>query len=133
MKENEMTALMLRLADMGITGIKIHYDGGGDSGAIEDISYTTELCALPEDVDDKLSAYGEPSLISLDRKAYEMLENFANDVLLNNLEDWWNNDGGFGDLCICIPSGQYSIYNHIRYYDTEDYMHDGNLFEKTED
>ena len=69
----------------------------------------------------------------LNENAVHMLENFANDVLLNNLEDWWNNDGGFGDLCICIPSGQYSIYNHIRYYDTEDYMHDGNLFEKTED
>ena len=42
-------------------------------------------------------------------------------------------EGGFGNLCICVPSGKYIINNHIRVTQTEDYFHDGDLFSKTEE
>jgi hypothetical protein len=35
MTENELTGLLLKLADIGVTGVKVLYDGAGDSGAIE--------------------------------------------------------------------------------------------------
>jgi len=37
MTENEMTDLLLKLADLGVTGIKIFYSGSGDSGDIEKV------------------------------------------------------------------------------------------------
>jgi hypothetical protein len=42
MTENNLTGLLLQLADRGVTGIKVQYEGGGDSGAIENVVYTTE-------------------------------------------------------------------------------------------
>ena len=134
MTEVELTSLLFKLADLGITGVKVHYDGGGDSGAIEAIGYTAIPCATPEDVDDVVDVYDHGSCLSdLDHKMYQEIEEFAESKLLNDIEDWWNNEGGYGDLCICVPSGKYIINNHIRVTETEDYFHDGDLFSKTEE
>ena len=134
MTENDITGLLLKLADMGITGIKVHYDGGGDSGAIERIGYTKVKCDTPEDVDDEVDTWDvESNLADLDSSAYSLIEDFAQDQILNDIEDWWNNEGGFGDLSICVPSGKYMINNHINITETEDYTHEGNLLNKTED
>jgi hypothetical protein len=134
MTEVELTSLLFKLADLGITGIKVHYDGGGDSGAIEAIGYTAIPCATPEDVDDVVDVYDHGSCLSdLDPGMYQEIEQFAESKLLDDIEDWWNNEGGFGDLCICVPSGSYIINNHIRTTDTEDFFHDGNLLSKAEE
>jgi hypothetical protein len=132
MNENEVTGLLLQLADRGVTGIKVKYDGGGDSGAIEWIGYTTEKCDTPEDIDDHINDWeNDSNLAQLDSDAYSLIENFASEKILDELEDWWNNEGGFGDLCICIPSGKYFVNNHVRVTETEDYFHEGNLISKS--
>jgi len=132
MTENDMTGLLLQLADRGVTGIKVKYDGGGDSGAIEWIGYTTEKCDTPEDVGDNINDWeNDSNLAQLDSAAYSLIENFASEKILDELEDWWNNEGGFGDLCICIPSGKYFVDNHVRVTQTEDYFHEGNLINKS--
>ena len=134
MKELELTSLLFKLADLSITGIKVHYDGGGDSGAIEWIGYTREKCDSPEDVSDHIDTWdNDANLAELDSDAYSLIEEFAQETILNDIEDWWNNEGGFGNLCICIPSGKYNINNSIRITETEDFFHDGNLLEKAED
>lgn len=134
MTEYELTGLLLRLADMGITGIKVHYDGGGDSGAIDWIGYTKEPCATPEDVSDNVNDWeNDTNLADLDSSAYSLIEDFAQEKILDDIEDWWNNDGGYGDLSICVPSGKYIINNHVRITDTEDYTHEGSLLNKIED
>ncbi len=134
MTENELTGLLLKLADLGVTGIKVHYDGGGDSGAVEVIAYTKVKCATPGDVDDEIDVWdNDMSLSGLDSSAYSLIEDFAQDKILEDIEDWWNNEGGFGNLSICVPSGKYSINNHIRITETEDYTHYGSLLEKAED
>jgi hypothetical protein len=134
MTENELTGLLLKLADMGITGIKVHYNGGGDSGAIERIGYTKSNCTTPEEVDDEIDVWDDDiSLYKLDLGVYSLIENFAQEKILDDIEDWWNNEGGFGDLCICVPSGKYIVNNHINITETEDYFHDGDLLEKTKE
>ena len=134
MTENEMTGLLFKLADLGITGIKVHYDGGGDSGAVEQIAYTKVKCATPGDVDDEIDVWDNAiSLADLDSELYALVEEFGEHRILNDIEDWWNNEGGFGDLCICIPSGKYIINNSIRITETEDFLHEGSLLEKAED
>jgi len=133
MTENEMTGLLLKLADLGITGVKVHYDGGGDSGAIEWIGYTKEPCTTPEDVNDGIDDWdNDTNLAQLDSSAYSLIENFAEEKLLTDIEDWWENEGGFGNLCICVPSGKYMVNNSIRITETENYTHEGSLLNKTE-
>jgi hypothetical protein len=134
MTEIEMTSLLLKLANLGVTGIKVKYDGGGDSGAIEWIGYTTEKCDTPEDVHDHIIDWeNDSNLAELDSSAYSLIEEFAEEKILNDIEDWWNNEGGFGDLSICVPSGKYMIDNNVRYYETKDYQHEGSLIEKSAD
>jgi len=133
MTELELTSLLFQLADLGITGIKVKYDGAGDSGAIEWIGYTTKPCETPEDVNDNVNDWENDWLLAnISADAHNKIESFAYDIL-NDIEDWWNNEGGFGDLCICVPSGKYIINNHVRITDTEDYFHDGSLLDEVKE
>ena len=132
MTENEMTGLLLKLADLGVTGIKIFYSGSGDSGDIDDVVYTRTKEASFDDIN-TLSSYGENSLYlkELDYDLKDEISDFADQKILNDIEDWWNNDGGYGTMLIKIPSGKYEINNMIYTTDTEEFEHDGDLISKT--
>jgi hypothetical protein len=133
MTEEQLMEVLIQLADQGVTGIKVHYDGGGDSGAIESIVYTDKEDAEFSDID-YVSAWNEDqNLAKLNSSVYSTIENFAHETLLDNIEDWWNNEGGYGDLLIKVPSGEYLINNNVRILEIEEYIHEGNLFRKTED
>ena len=127
-----MTGLLLKLADLGVTGIKIIYSGGGDSGAIDDIIYTTEEVTFLEDLEN-LDHYSENvlNLRDLSTSLYSDIEDFAHSKLFDNIEDWWNNEGGYGTILIAIPSGNYKINNSIYITETEDFIHNGNLINQT--
>lgn len=134
MTELELTSLLFQLADHGVTGIKVKYDGGGDSGAIEWIGYTTKPCETPEDVDDRVEDWTDDSRLSnLGSDVYSQVEDFAQSKILDDIEDWWNNEGGWGDLCICVPSGKYQITNNVRITDHETYNHEGSILDKAEE
>lgn len=134
MTELELTSLLFQLADHGITGIKVKYDGGGDSGAIEWIGYTTKPCETPEEVDDNVEDWADNAkLTNLGSELYSQIEHFAEEKILDDIEDWWNNEGGWGDLCICVPSGKYQITNNIRITDHETYNHEGSILDKVEE
>jgi hypothetical protein len=122
---------------LGITGIKVTYEGSGDSGAIENIVYTAEkLRESEEDAFEDLNdidVWGKDvwELRDLDSGLHSDIENFVEDKLLQDIEDWWNNDGGYGTVCILIPSGKYNIVNDVRITQVETYYHEGSLIEKT--
>jgi hypothetical protein len=132
MTENDMTGLLLQLADLGVTGIKVIYSGGGDSGAIDDIIYTTEEVTFLEDLEN-LDQYSENvlNLRDLSTSLYSDIEDFATSQILDNIEDWWNNEGGYGTVLITIPSGNYKINNNIYFTETETYNHNGNLINQS--
>ena len=129
MTENNMTGLLLQMADLGITGIYIYYSGGGDSGAIEYIEYTTE----PVNDFNEINYQKKQNLRDVGRDIYQNIEDFASEKILSDIEDWWNDDGGFGDMYIKIPSGEYQIHNNINYTRTESFGHSGNLINQTLD
>ena len=139
MTENDLTGLLLQLADLGVTGIKVYYEGGGDSGAIEDIVYTTTDLSKhdQEDAFDfimGLETYGKdkaPMLVELASDLNDDISNFAEEMILNDIEDWWNNEGGYGILAISIPSGKYKVQNTIHITTSEEYLHEGDLIDKS--
>jgi hypothetical protein len=135
MTENKLTSVLLQLADLGVRGIKIYYDGGGDSGAIEQIICTTEEYQTPEELDDKLDMWDRnvTALCDVDRNLEYAISDFAENQILTDIEDWWNNDGGFGYMSILVPSGKYYINNEVRFTNTETYTHNGDLLSKTEE
>jgi hypothetical protein len=137
MNEINMMGTLVKLADLGVTGIKVQYEGSGDSGAIENVVYTTEKMdedeeAAFDDINDIYVWNQDVShLQELDSGLSSDIANFVEEQLLNDIEDWWNNDGGSGAVCILIPSGKYKIYNDIRITQIESYFHEGSLIQKT--
>lgn len=137
MTEIEMTGLMMHLADLGVTGILVIYSGGGDSGAIDDIIYTTDKFDEDDEIAidqiDSLDAYTPHAkyLCNLDQTIHDDLNNFLIDKLLDEVEDWWNNEGGYGRVSILVPSGKYKINNSIYITHTEDYLHEGDLISQS--
>ncbi len=137
MKEMDMIGTLVKLADLGVTGIKVQYEGSGDSGAIENVVYTTEK--MVEDEEDAFDNINDIyvwdqkilHLQALDSGLSSDIANFVEEQLLNDIEDWWNNEGGYGAVCILVPSGKYKIFNDIRTTQIEDYFHEGSLIEKT--
>ena len=139
MNETMMTSLLIQLADLGVTGIKIKYEGSGDSGCIEDVIYTTDK--LSENEEDAFDAVKSLEPWGSEVKHLDILhsglssdiKNFAEEQILNDLEDWWNNEGGYGEMCILVPSGNYQVENNIRTVHVEDYIHEGSLINKSLD
>jgi len=133
MDELEISSLLLQLADFGVTGLKVEYSGAGDSGCIDEIYYTK--IKLEEDTELNLDTVeencNELSLKSINPDFYRKIEDFAQDKILDDIEDWWNNEGGYGVLLILIPSGIYKIYNTLYIMNTESFMHEGDLINKT--
>jgi hypothetical protein len=139
MNETMMTSLLIQLADLGVTGIQIYYEGSGDSGCIDEVLYTTDK--LPEDEEkafDKLRSLnsweeGAKYLRNLDSGLSSDIESFSEEKILNGVEDWWNNEGGYGTMCILVPSGKYDVMNNIRITEVETFEHDGSLIDKSVD
>ena len=139
MNETMMTSLLIQLADLGVTGIQIYYEGSGDSGCIEDVLYTTDK--LPENEEDAFDAVNELEPWDSKIKRLDFLhsglcsdiQNFAEEKILDGIEDWWNNDGGYGTLCILVPSGKYDVMNNVRITEVETYQHVGNLIDQSLD
>ena len=131
MTEQELTQTLIQLADLGVTGIRINYEGGGDSGCIEDIMYTDKEGVSLDEVQNL--PWGSKDLKELNNELAINIENFTTDTILDTIEDWWNNEGGSGTLAILVPSGEYNVENNIRRIDYDEFFHEGNLFRKTED
>ena len=130
MTELEMTGYLLKLADYGITGVGIYYEGSGDSGAIECIVYTNVACANLDDVESELDdVWSAERLESIDTSLYSHIQDFAYE-LLEDVEDWYNDDGGWGTIFIHVSTGKYVINNNIRITHTDYYTHEGNLMDK---
>jgi hypothetical protein len=139
MNETMMTSLLIQLADLGVTGIQIYYEGSGDSGCIDEVLYTTDK--LPENIQDafdkirSLNSWEEGAkyLRNLDSGLSSDIESFAEEKILDSIEDWWNNEGGYGTMCILVPSGKYDVMNNVRITEIETFEHVGNLIDQTLD
>lgn len=139
MNETMMTSLLIQLADLGVTGIQIYYEGSGDSGCIDEVLYTTDK--LPENLEDAFDKIrslntweeGAKYLRNLDSGLSSDIESFSEEKILGYVEDWWNNEGGYGTMCILVPSGKYDIMNNIRITEVETFEHVGNLIDQTLD
>ena len=93
--------LFAALKDAGVTNVEIRYDGGGDSGQVEDVEFYGDGLDHSH-----LSNLFEGDLQDL---AYHILEEHYQ-------YDWYNNDGGYGTINIEFeeePAG-ISINGYVR-------------------
>jgi hypothetical protein len=93
--------LFAALKDAGVTSVNIRYDGGGDSGHLEDVEFDgTNL--------------DHPAI--LDRFSGELEDLGAHLLEAHYSYDWYNNDGGYGDIRIDLEGDtpEISIDGYVR-------------------
>ena len=120
-EENKLIGSLLKLADLGVTAIRISYSGSGDDGSID------EVLATKDNADDFEDIYSLDFFEEIDSENRTVIADWCVEKLLNDIEDWWNNDGGYGYLYIKIPSGEYKIENNIQYVET--FNHSGKILD----
>jgi len=129
------------LKDHGVRYIEVSFAGSGDSGSIEDVSFsngtqsetaalTTTLKKLPFKGWGEKSKWDEASGKWVRSFAYEdmtlgqFVETLAYDALERTGLDWYNNDGGQGTFRIDLDAGNEPVISldvGINYTETNDY------------
>lgn len=113
-----LRAILPTLQAHGITAVSVYFDGSGDEGSIQNIhlqpgdSEETVL-ALPAQIrqsarfldGDRWVTQTAPN----DTTIEEAIETITYDFLEETGVDWYNNDGGFGELVINVTAGTVSI------------------------
>ena len=111
--------VLTQLRTLGVTNVEVHFSGGGDSGSIDSahcMDATGKRIALPDTqfewprertVYDPTHVPGDHLQSPWKRQTYvekltlgQILEALTNDALEEQNLDWYNNDGGQGQLSI---------------------------------
>ena len=117
---------LLKLNDKGIKYLMAEYSGSGDEGSIDTWDYYTSSQIYGDNEFD-IANDREVARTHLDNNEISnALEAFVY-KLLEGVEDWYNNDGGYGVVIIDTKTGCYKIYNHVRYTESYEYNHEGKI------
>lgn len=122
-KNTEFRSVAIRLIEEGYKTIVAGYEGSGDSGGIEYISASEND---PETAKNEASYWDQYGDDIRNREESGIVENII-DNLTGDIEDWWNNDGGYGIVIIDLLKNNYAIFNNVRYTQTNYYEHEGNV------
>jgi len=123
--ENIDKIMLHKLKDIGTAYVLIEYSGGGDSGCIDCTS------ALNSE-NNFINIHELPNHTELQNILLNIADYFEESIL-SNIEDWWNNDGGFGTLILDLSDLSYKIENNINYTQTELYYHEGDIIKDIKD
>lgn len=119
------TVILLRLQEAGIARVEIHFDGCGDSGAVEecvclDAAGAGMPCpdvSLQESEANKADRTGSAELHSIGQ-ALEQLTYLA---LERHHPGWEINDGACGELVIDVPEATFVLDCSLRFTATDDH------------
>jgi len=95
----QVLPILVKLKDKGINKLEINFSGSGDSGDIDDIIYY--------DINGKHHYSSEMVQDSyINDQEYTLLQNDCYEFIDEAIEgaDWYNNDGGFGDITIDLDT-----------------------------
>jgi len=130
--EKQFMELMLNLSTRGIKAINVYYEGSGDSGAIDSVTATIDESKAQSWIEDPENAshYSKDGdIVPLTELEHQIIQDMSYEYILNNIGDWYNNDGGFGNITIEVPSGKYNCSNNMRITQVETESVEGNFLE----
>lgn len=113
------------LRDHGVREVTVSFDGSGDSGSIEDVNYggvQIEPASIMVDVEVVHRAFQSGRWVTdhvLERTDLNTaIETLTDDYLSETGVDWYNNDGGFGELAIDVAEGTVALEVSVRFTDS---------------
>jgi len=119
--------LLAFLASAGITLVVATFDGGGDSGQIEEIAAFNgnHSANLPAGaVELQVLDHGAQAPAARLFPAEEAIEDLAYDLLRQTHCGWENNDGAFGEFTFDVAAGTITLDYNERFTSSESYAHD---------
>jgi len=120
--EQEIVQYLLNLKDQGVQLIKLKYNGCGDDGCIDEVIYTKSDSFIE---DDELELDNSNLGISDDIEG--KFKEYCSDSLLQNIEDWYNNEGGYGHIIFKLADNTYTIQNNCYRQEVDTFNHSGTL------
>ena len=126
-RKEKRALVVALLLDAGVNYVGCRYSGGGDDGAIEEIFLCNQM---PEDMIQTGEIEYDPELTQVDlpnTKLYNNITNKAEELFypaIDTIEDWWNNDGGYGSAVIALNTMQITIDNNCYRTETDHYSHE---------
>lgn len=81
-----------------VKSIMINFSGSGDSGQIECVD-------LLDSNGDMVQDQNKPPLSIMKKE----VQKYAYDLLSEQPHDWYNNEGGYGDIKIDVDTGRYTM------------------------
>ena len=110
------------LREHGVRRVTVIFDGSGDSGSIDHVGYgdaQIDGSALMVEIEVMHRVFDAGRWVTsrtlehtdLDRA----IETLTDDYLEETNVDWYNNDGGFGELAIDVDEGTVALDVHVRF------------------
>ena len=140
MNNEYISKALTTLKELGATEIVIYFDGSGDSGSIESVSIRQSDGKPVPNLDDLFVNYPVEKSQFINGEWFndveikqmpiaDALEKYTYDELERTDVDWYNNDGGFGELRIEL-SDDISIELEVNQRYTEYTTHSFTLSEE---
>jgi hypothetical protein len=125
--------LLTRLKMLGVSIVQVEFRGGGDSGEIEG-AYAKDLQNNFVDIKEEkmlwptMESYEEDGkwhrrMVDKDMPIEDILKDMTEQWLEDTGHDWYNNDGGQGEMTIDFKQSppEFSMYVGVNYNKTDDY------------
>ncbi len=112
----------LRTAD--VAEVRVSFDGGGDSGSIQSVDYDVQIDEANIVVDVLVNSrhFDEGTWVvaqeTVRKSLSDAIEVIADDYLEETDVDWYNDDGGYGEMVINVAEGTVSMEINTRYTET---------------
>lgn len=114
------------LEPAGIHYVTVTFDGGGDSGQIEDISAVADNAKLElpsAEIELVSHVWGQDEPKRTLMTVAEAIEQLAYDLLSLTHCGWENNDGAYGEFVFDVREQSISLDHNERYVTSELYSH----------
>lgn len=124
--ETNKAQLFGALEPAGIQYVTVTFDGGGDSGQIENISAVADNASveLPTvEIELVSHVWGQENPTRTLMSVAEAIEQLAYDLLSLTHSGWENNDGAYGEFVFDVLERTISLEHNERYVTAELYCH----------
>ena len=115
------------LAAAGLTRVRVEFDGGGDSGQIDDITAYTgevpvELPSTSPTLHQAAQNAGDPA--TAEATLRDAIETLCYDYLSQTHGGWGNEDGAYGTFEFDVPNRTIHLDFNERFTDSTNFTHD---------